>query len=335
MPTWLRDSLIGKGTLATTKPWEKYKVAQPSGVASSYSNDCVPLKTVSHIAHVPTAIRISEDRKLRADLIFDKSKLNTRRIRVVWLSPNDWTGAGGFRYGNIRYNFDWETLIEGKNAYWVEDIAYGIPACRILITEVDRSRTLEPYDPINDRGPWWLSQSGEHYWNGDCCLEIMFEDDISIESATHVDFVKHHAVRCSVDYRTCYYGGTPAHTGGAEFIAALCGRQSEIDLPGLVESKLSRDKKLVASDDLVSAAGILLIRCRNLKISKWGRLKRSSKSSPALARAVLGALGSRSLREDAARLAKHFASLEELNGAIVDAIASAVGLPDASSLLED
>lgn len=317
------------------KPWEKYKVSQIVDGASWYSNDCVSLKTVSHIAHVPTAIRISEDRKLRADLIFDKSKLNKSRIRVVWLSPNDWTGAGGFRYGNIRFNFDWEMLVEGKRAYWVEDIAYGIPACRILITEMDRSKMLEPYDPSSDQGPWWLSPSGKHYWNGDCCLEIMLEDDISVDSATHIDFVKHHALRCSIDYRTCHYCGIVSHSGGAEFIAALCGRQSEIALPGLVEPKSAKNEKLVASDDLMSATAILLMRCRKLKVKKWGRLKRTARSSSALARAVLGALGNRSLREDAARLARHFASLDDLEGAIVDAVASAVGLPDAKSLLED
>ena len=47
-----------------------------------------------------------------------ESRLNTERILVTWLSPNDWTNAGGFRYGNIAFELDWPDLVDGMRFYW-------------------------------------------------------------------------------------------------------------------------------------------------------------------------------------------------------------------------
>jgi hypothetical protein len=70
------------------------------------------------------------------------------------LSPNDWNA--GFRYGNVRFTFDWAALVANKKAYWVESIAYGVPACRILVTDTDRGAELVAYDPTVRNGPWWI-----------------------------------------------------------------------------------------------------------------------------------------------------------------------------------
>ena len=190
-----------------TNPWTRFSVGSPSIKNNWTEVDCQPLVTVSHVAHVPVAVRIAEDARLRADLVFDESKLNIERIRVVWLSPNDWKGAGGFRYGNVRFSFDWAALVAGKRAFWVESIAYGVAACRILIAETDFSPKLEPYDPKGGDGPWWLDGNGQHHWNGKYCLEIMVEGDVLLSGARKVDFVDHHEKRCNIDYKTCRYCG--------------------------------------------------------------------------------------------------------------------------------
>jgi len=113
-------------------PWNQFAAGTIQD--PNRANNCVPLNHVAHVAHLKAGLRIVEDRQLHADLVFDQSKLNTERIRVVWLSPNDWSNAGGFRYGNVRFLFPWDLIVEGKRYFWVESIAYGVAACRILIT---------------------------------------------------------------------------------------------------------------------------------------------------------------------------------------------------------
>lgn len=213
-------------------PWQEFRVGTPSTRANWFQTDCQPLTAVAHVAHVPIAVRIVEDRQLRADLVYDESRLNTERIRVVWLSPNDWENAGGFRYGNVRFWFDWESLITGRRYYWVESMAYGIKACRILVTEIDYSATLEVYDPTVGDGPWWLAQDGQHYWNGKYCLEFMYEGDLPTSRAQTVDFVRHHANRCNIDPRTCGHRGSSKEQAGAAFIAAIVSNTSSCQVAG-------------------------------------------------------------------------------------------------------
>ena len=197
--------------------WKKFAVGEPGTNPNFTPPECRPLPTVSHVSHVSTAIRIVEDRRLRADFVSDQSKLNTERIRVVWMSPNDW--ANGFRYGNVRFTFDWPGLLEGKRAYWVESIAYGVEACRILVTDKDHSSMLEPYDPSLADGPWSFSMSTGHRWNAKHCLEIMVEGDVPFTALRSVDFVKHHNSFCCVDPSACASRGVSADDAGAEFLA--------------------------------------------------------------------------------------------------------------------
>jgi len=312
------------------RPWRKFSIGRPSDRSSWTEPDCQPLVSVAHVAHVPTALRIAEDRRLRADLVFDKSKLNTERIRVVWLSPNDWDGAGGFRYGNVRFHFDWATLVQGKRSYWIESIAYGVAACRILLTDTDYSSTLDVYDPTVGDGPWWESPSGEHYWNGEYCLEVMVEDDLELALATAVDFVKHHAKRCNIDYKTCGYCGTSRDKGGAEFIAAMVSRFPSLNLPGLVVDNGTGPRPGWSLDGAVST---LLRRIGKVSAGVAGSVGRSDASARALARAVLASYANPGINEDLSKVAAHFACVDELEGAVADAIAAAAGLPDASPFL--
>jgi hypothetical protein len=52
------------------KEWEKYKIKGDLAKAGA------ELNTVRHIVHVPTARRIIEDRKIKAGLVYDESRLN-------------------------------------------------------------------------------------------------------------------------------------------------------------------------------------------------------------------------------------------------------------------
>jgi hypothetical protein len=314
----------------STPPWRKFSVGRPSTRANWTEPGCQPLTSVAHVAHVPVALRIVEDGRLRADLVFDESKLNTERIRVVWLSPNDWGGAGGFRYGNVRFHFDWATLVEGKRSFWVESIAYGIPACRILLTDVDYTGTLDPYDPTAGDGPWWRSPSGEHYWNGNYCLEVMVEGDLDLGRATKVDFVDHHEKRCSIDYRTCPYCGTDKHDGGAEFIAAIVSRGPSLDVPGLV---VDDGKGPKPSWPLEATTSVLLHRIAKASKAVTGTVARTDPGARALARAILATYANRGIGADLGELVAHFASVDDVEGAVADALAAAAGLPDASAFL--
>jgi len=165
--------------------WIKFKVGELSTKEDWINPDCQIITKIAHVSHINSALNIVTDRKIRAGLISDKSKLNTERILVTWLSPNDWHGSGGFRYGHIRFTFDWISIIEDMQAYWVESIAYGIPACRILLTTNDYSSLLQKYDPSIPCGPWWYDKDTDiHYWNGNYCLEIMLERDLNISEAS-------------------------------------------------------------------------------------------------------------------------------------------------------
>src|SRR5262245_8433363 len=96
--------------------WEEYCVGAPSSDSDRFNVNCRPLSTVYHIAHVSDAFRIFEDRRLRATLVTDESRLRETRSSVTWLSPNIWY-SGSF-YGNIRFEFDWKELVYDKQFYW-------------------------------------------------------------------------------------------------------------------------------------------------------------------------------------------------------------------------
>jgi hypothetical protein len=97
--------------------------------------DAAPLKRVFHIAHIGQALQILEERQILARPVYDESRLNKSRVHVVWLSPNDW--YNGSFYGNVRFHFDWEDLVQGTQIYWVEVIKYSPHAPRFIFTKGD------------------------------------------------------------------------------------------------------------------------------------------------------------------------------------------------------
>lgn len=204
------------------KEWQAFRVGKPSNRPNWTDPKCQSFSDISHVAHFNNAINIFQTGLINAGLVFDESLLNRSRILVVWLSPNDWHGAGGFRYGNVRFNFDWEKLISGKNYYWVESIAYGIPAARILVTDNDYSSRLSRYDPTIGDGPWWYKEdSNTHYRNGNMCLEFLFERNIYLDEITSFDFVTHHNKYCCIDPGNCPDSGVSQYEAGSKFICAL------------------------------------------------------------------------------------------------------------------
>lgn len=306
-------------------PWSQFAVGQPSQ-NQPWANDRLTLSQVAHVAHLRAGLRIVEDRRFRADLVFDESVLNTERIRVVWLSPNDWSNAGGFRYGNVRFSFHWGSIVEGKRYFWVESIAYGIPACRILVTQNDYSGLLTPYNPTQDRGPWWIAPSGEHFWNGKYCLEIMVEEDLLLDQVIELDFVRHHPRFCSIGHQTCAYKGTDDDEAAGKFLGALVAAGHPISLPGLIQQQ---GEVLKPGRPLRQAYIYLYFRCLKLTPPAWGNLDSTNPYAPAVARSLLRALVSDGLGADIDYLASFFRNSEQLTRSIGDLFARSAGLQGA------
>lgn len=180
---------------------------------------CRSLTRVFHVAHVRAALDVLRDGKVASQLSVG-SRLKKKGIRVVWLSPNKWKKAGGFVYGNVAFEIDWPTLIQGMRFYWVGALdGTRIPTCRILITDRDRDGELLPYDPTEGDGPWWFD-GHQHYRNRSCCLQFMLEADVPLDRVS-LRFVKHHAYRCK-DHSECCDKGHKSRRGGARFLAGAC-----------------------------------------------------------------------------------------------------------------
>ncbi len=62
-------------------------------------------------------------------------------------------------------------------------------------------------------------------------------------------------------------------------------------------------------------------------------MERSHSSAGALARALLEAYANPDIEEDVGEIAAHFASADDAEGAVADAVAAAVGLPNATPFL--
>lgn len=307
--------------MTIAKDWRKYRVGR---------SNSAPLESIAHVAHVPTSIRILEDKELRADLVHDESKLNKHRIRVVWLSPNNWEGAGGSRYGNVSFSFDWKSLVERKHYYWVESIAYGIPAARILITRNDWSALLERYDPTTDDGPWRFDgRTGHHHWNGDITLEILYEGNLALDLVTQIEFVGHHSYRCSIDPRNCPSLGHSMYDGCAQFLASVVARRMRVDIPGLTTVT---DGITVPDPKLGGTLYHLFNSCDMVSGMKGSRITASDQAALPLARAVVGAWLNEG-DEDFDNLANLFRSVDDLKRSVAAAVGESIGIENPDQVL--
>jgi hypothetical protein len=175
------------------KPWERYRIR---------SDSRGEMEGVYHVAHVPAAKRIVEDRRVKANLVSDRSILKGSGTSVTWLSANTW--AQGPMYGTVAFAFAWDDIIRDRKFFWVEAITdYSPTAFRILIS--DRGNPPEgalPYDPRQDDGPLRLVDR-EWSWAGHLTSEFMLEDDIALRKSERLAFERHHPSHCNLHGSSC------------------------------------------------------------------------------------------------------------------------------------
>jgi hypothetical protein len=304
--------------------WERFKVGKPSTRPTWTEQTCQPFSAVGHTSHIDLALRIINDREVRPSLIFDKSILNDQRILVSWISPNYW--GPGFRYGNIRFQFAFDELITGRNYYWVESIAYGIAACRILITDVNRDTMLSRYDPTINNGPWWFDlKTGKHYFNGNHCLEFMVEAPLQTRNVRELDFVKHHTNYCSMHRTTpsrCAELGFNEAKAGAYFLTRAVVTGTEL------RSVLAR-----SLGEHSSTASLLKSAYNHFIFDIIGRhdpsgtITSGSAEGIAVARAIMSAYTFGQLGE-ATLWANKFQDIQELTTATSSILTEATGFKD-------
>ncbi len=307
--------------------WAKFKVG--TSELGNYNQACQQFESISHTSHVATALSILDREEIRPYLVFDESKLNDQRILVSWLSPNYW--GVGFRYGNIRFDFDFKNLIEGKLFYWVESVAYKIPACRILVTDRNHNGELAAYDPTTKEGPWWHNTANDqHYYNGKHCIEFMFECSISLESIRTIDFVDHHPNFCSI-HRTnpdrCEELGFSASKGGAMFLArAVTTDFSPKKLaPYLIQnSEYPKSNLEVAFNELLHVSR---------KVNFNGNLTTKSEEASAVAQGICSAYSFHQL-SNAKKLASLFHTEDDCHSALAVVISKAVNLTNWKQLID-
>lgn len=308
-------------------PWEKFRVGIPP--LTGFNNSCRKFETVSHTCHVDAALNIFELGEIRPYLVFDKSILNDRRILVSWLSPNHW--GVGFRYGNIKYDFEFKPLIANRKFYWVRAISYKIPAPRILVTVQNHDATLIPYDPTDKDGPWWHdTKSDEHYFNNNYCLEFMFEGSVSMNDLRTLQFVDHHSQYCSIHRDQpdkCVALGFAADRGGATFLA----RAAALGL-SLVNLKANFVNEKGTPKNEFEFAVDKIRRLASRSVTFSGDVNIGSGNCDAVARAICSAVSFDQI-EDSKRLASLFETEGEFDKAIAKVIARVVGLDDWGQLV--
>ena len=303
-----------------TNEWIKFRV----GKLRRWSNACKELINISHVSHINNALKIFETGKIAAGLVSDESKLIDERILVVWLSPNDWHGKGGFRYGNIRFNFDWTQLINNKNYYWIESIAYHTPASRILVTSNDYSSKFQIYDPKRGDGPWWHKiEDDKHYWNGNYCLEIMIERDVLIHEASTIDFVTHNHRMCNINLTDCSDIGLPGPHAGARFIAALIGCGYDLNNNNIFKDRNNIIEEII----LIQAISILWQDLNYIAQGYVGDIISTDETALPISRAILNSYASMNDIE-VKRLCSLFKSEEDLKNSCANLIGKGLYIPD-------
>jgi hypothetical protein len=301
------------------REWGPYSVGEPSANSKWTNTDCCPLNTVYHICHVSDALRIFEDGRIRSSLVWDESKLRNTRTCVAWLSPNRW--ARGSIYGNIRFDFDWKELVDGKQFYWVEAIAhYRPPAYRILITSNQPTLKLHRYSPKHGNGPLYYDAAQDQwYCNQKYTGEFLLDGNLWLPECKSVGFEDHNERICKDrDHVDCGERGQEGYKAGAKLLALLIAQR--------VVSPKGRLRRLLLSNgglhEEAQRAWKYIVRSFR-KIETRGRLtNRDAPASPLVA-AMLERLGKgRSVKD----LGSLFRSNAELELALRHRAASAFGI---------
>jgi hypothetical protein len=260
-----------------------------------------------------------EDGRIRSSLIWDESKLNNTRTCVAWLSPNHW--HNGSLYGNIEFDFDWKTLVEGKEFYWVEAIKkYNPHAFRILITDKDLTTSLEPYLVDDGNGPLFHdSLKDEWYWNGNLTGEFMIDEDLPLSACETVSFVNHNQSICRKDGPSCRDMKQAWDDAGTKLLARLVAQNVIKSSNKLRRLFLDGEKLHFYANSVVE--GIIY---KVSKLPTTGSVKHQDRVSAHIASALLDRLGN-DRKLDA--LASLFNTAKDLETAVRKRIAKAVGIP--------
>lgn len=301
--------------------WTKYKVKETNSGS---------LDQIYHVSHISSALNIVADRKIKAGLVYDESKLNKTRTLVCWLSPNDWEGNNGFRYGNIRFAFNWKKICEDMKPYWVEVMQYGRHAPRILLSEQNHSPRLQVYDPKKGYGPWFYNKTDDqHYWNRDICLEIMIEGDLHLSNVLEIDFVNHHPQYCCIS-GNCEDKRLHKDEAGAKFIAGMISREIYYyrRMPKFYELKDERKKP---KSFFQYSCNCIWQFFKDINHGA-GRVIHTDNQAPALARAVLGAYANSNF-DEAEHLSMLFRSTKDLKKSCAKLIAITFKFDDYKDLL--
>lgn len=315
--------------------FKKYSVGKPSKKRNFSNSDCRPFNTISHVTHIDQSIQILKDGIIRPRLVYDKSKLNTKRILINWLSPNHW--SSGYRYGNIKFTFNWNDIIQNSNFYSIETINYKIPACRILVTDLNRSNELTPYDPTKRNGPWWYDKKKDiHYFNGDnVCLEIMLERELDINKCTRIDIVKHHNKWCSIhsdNPSQCIDLGRKKPLSQARFIAKILAE--EIDFQNLnVLNFINKQNDIITPSDILNESLYYLI----LDIDKQdvrfeGTLESNKKEAISFAKSICNFYSQLKL-EDVSNVARYFKTKNDMKESLKKLTAKTFNIDDYTKIM--
>jgi hypothetical protein len=219
-----RSARNSETRVAPAEEWEAYACRIPRpGERSFDGRVCATLTEVYHVAHVADACRIIEDRRIRAGLIGDESRLRSTRTSVCWLSANYWTP--GSIYGTVEFTFRWDDIIRDRQVYWVEVMDYPNRAYRFLITDRDLSGSslVRAYDPETARGPLRLCE-GTWYWNRKYTSEFMVDEDLPLRRCVEIKAIKHRRDRCRLHPSSCTEADRSTWSIGAQTLAYVIAR---------------------------------------------------------------------------------------------------------------
>lgn len=211
----------GEDAVNKEPEWALFRVGTPSARRNWVDSDCCPFTFVYHIAHVKEATRILEDGRIRSGLIYDQSRLNTKRACVSWVSPNTWAAS---IYGNVQFAFKWQPLVKRKNLYWVEHLKTPRQQIvRILITEHPyKDEPLKPYDPRKGDGPLYqCAEADQWYYNRNYTNEYMILADLSLDQCCGISFCDHHADMCKKKLEQCMDKGLKQSDAGITILGKL------------------------------------------------------------------------------------------------------------------
>jgi hypothetical protein len=226
-------------------PWSRFAMRPPVPEGAVAGLEHAPpgelLRQLSHVCHLEDAVRIVEDSSIRTSIVRDRSLLNRTRLGVCWLSGNWW--YHGSRYGNIRFDFDWADLIRDQRPFWVEEMAYTIPAYRIVLlpSEMRNPRVkaigeepipLDPYPSDEPGGPlYYHGPSGAWYFNREnVTSEFLVIRDLPLVACRGIGFEDHSDRYCNKHRNSpheCRHFDAAGMHVGSRFVAALAARQAE------------------------------------------------------------------------------------------------------------